>query len=653
MNIQPRIAASRRRVLLEKALGIRSDVGIGMVPSGRSKAFEWFVGIGIHRIRALALAGAVAVGCAPAMLPDVSSAASTSVVKFTFVPGTVVDRSVIRLSDGRHLGIGADGDLYQLNASLQTVSVFWQKPSCAIYFPVDVTAGPSGIVYVTGYASGDCIPTTANAVQSHYAGGGDAFALELSADGAVVYGSYLGGTGLDRPSGVSFDADGDIYVKGVTNSPDFPFDPPVQDKPSASHPVGFVSRISADTGLVYSVPVDAEAMAPGDQGDLYVSGPTYCGQLQATANALQRECPADLDDSLVGFLEKLAPDGSVLYASYLAGGKVEHSSGGIQTDACCISVRGDTVTVAGTVDSPGFPVRNARQRHFGGDFGSTIGNSPGGDGFVARIDGTGKTIFSTYLGGGGNEEIRGLALDPAGHIFVVGGTDSAKFPMRNAIRNHISGPVSDTALCGNTDNDEYCRTRDGFVTELGAKGGLTFSTYLGGKETDESWSVAARSGKVDVLSITKSANFLGISPANAHQNPHGGNVLSTITLPTSDEPTGYIPCGVPRFYVWQEDAAKYVEDVLGLTPTGTVNLHNPLCGSTGDACAGTGFGYQSGEAAVSSPDSITDAHPTARYPSGITGHYYWGHAGNAVASPRVLLYCEQREGKAAMVRLAS
>ena len=81
----------------------------------------------------------------------------------------------------------------------------------------------SGNAYVTGYTDSTNFPT-ANAFQAAFGGGnGDAFVTKLNAAGsALVYSTYLGGSGDDAGSGIAVDSSGNAYVTGHTTSTNFP-----------------------------------------------------------------------------------------------------------------------------------------------------------------------------------------------------------------------------------------------------------------------------------------------------------------------------------------------------------------------------------------------------------------------------------------------
>jgi Beta-propeller repeat/Abnormal spindle-like microcephaly-assoc'd, ASPM-SPD-2-Hydin len=83
----------------------------------------------------------------------------------------------------------------------------------------------SGDAYVTGSTGSSNFPTTPGAFQT-IPPGRDSFVTELNPNGsALVYSTYLGGSGADAGTGISVDATDNFYVTGDTYSADFPVTP--------------------------------------------------------------------------------------------------------------------------------------------------------------------------------------------------------------------------------------------------------------------------------------------------------------------------------------------------------------------------------------------------------------------------------------------
>ena len=86
-------------------------------------------------------------------------------------------------------------------------------------------------------------------------------------------------------------------------------------------------------------------------------------------------------------------------------------------------------------------------------------------------------VYSTYLGGSGDDIGYGIAVDSSGNAYVTGRTTSTNFPDNESLAA-----------------DEWRRHEDAFVTEINASGSaLVYSTYLGGSGDDDGHGIAVDS----------------------------------------------------------------------------------------------------------------------------------------------------------------
>ncbi|HYK92147.1 MAG TPA: SBBP repeat-containing protein [Acidobacteriota bacterium] len=246
----------------------------------------------------------------------------------------------------------------------------------------------------------------------------DAFVLKLSPSGSLIYSTYLGGSSLERGFGIAVDGSGSAYVAGRTQSTNFPTVNPLQKMLRGTEDA-FVSKLAPDgSALVYSTYLggsssdDAVSIAVDSSGSAFIVGETQSTDFP-TVNPFQRVFGGMLDV----YVAKLSPDGSALvFSTYLGG------SGPDDTEDVAVDSAGNAY-VTGTTASTDFPTLNALQ--------PTLKNF---DAFVSKFNATGSMVYSTYLGGSGNEAGTSLAVDDTGSVYVAGITLSADFPVANALK---------------------------------------------------------------------------------------------------------------------------------------------------------------------------------------------------------------------------
>ena len=354
----------------------------------------------------------------------------------------------------------------------------------------------SGNAYVTGFTYSTNFPVTPGAYKTVYSGSAaEAFVTKLNPTGsALVYSTFLGGSDMEFAYGVGVDAQGRATVTGHTRSTNFPTLNAFQSTCSgctASSGDAFVTQLNAaGSALVYSTFLggssDDHVLVGGSKkqgaltldaaGNAYVVGTTSSTNFP-TLNAFQ---PAFAGGASDVFITQIIPPGAqptatIGFSTYLGGNGTDQAFG--------VALDGSgNVYVAGPTSSTNFPTLNAFQPTRGG--GSW-------EGFVARLNPSGSALgYSSYLGGSGDDQIYGLAVDGGGRAVVVGRTTSGNFPLLN----------SSQGLRG---------TADAFVTLVNASGnGLQLSAYLGGSSDDAAYSVAVDgAGNPYVAGSTRSTDF--------------------------------------------------------------------------------------------------------------------------------------------------
>jgi hypothetical protein len=342
-----------------------------------------------------------------------------------------------------------------------------------------IAADSSGNAYVVGTSQTADFPTTPGAFQTSLAGGQNAFVTKLNPSGsALVYSTYLGGTYAEDGSSIAVDPSGNAYVTGWTGSSDFPTTPGAFQTSLAGG--AFVTKLNpSGSALVYSgiLPGGASGIALDSLGNAYVTG-TAGNNLPTTPGAFQTSFTGVED----AWVTKLNPSGTALvYCTYLSGGY--DFGNGIAVDSS------GNAYVIGYTYSPTFPTTP-------GAFQILLTASPNWPNtFVSELNPSGSALaYSTYLGGG-NEIGSGIALDSIGNVYVTGYTASSSFPVTpNAIQATLGGGY------------------DAFLSQLYPAGkgvaDLLYSSYLGGGGDDLGYGIAVDpGGNVYLTGDTSSPDF--------------------------------------------------------------------------------------------------------------------------------------------------
>ncbi len=274
--------------------------------------------------------------------------------------------------------------------------------------------------YVTGPTGSGNFPTTPGAFRTtRGSGGSQAYVAKLNAAGsALVYSTFLASNGDDAPHGIAVDSEGNAYISGETNASNFPTTPGAFRTTYSGGYDAFVTKLNpSGSALIYSTYLGGSgyyesgaSIAVDASGNAFVAGNTTSVNFPVTPGAFQTA--SDGSDNC--FVVKLNPAGSALvYATYL-GGSGRDGGWGIAVNAA------GNAYVTGLTASTNFPTTPDALR-------SSYGGGPF-DGFLAILDPAGSTLlFSTYLGGSGDDRGNSIAVDAAGNAYVTGDTGSTNF----------------------------------------------------------------------------------------------------------------------------------------------------------------------------------------------------------------------------------
>lgn len=326
----------------------------------------------------------------------------------------------------------------------------------------------AGAVYLAGNTSSADFPTTASAYDGSANGGQDAFLVKLDgASGALLYSSYLGGSGDEETHDLAVNAAGQAYVVGGTSSANFPRVAPLA--PYAGGRDAFFSQFSTSgASLIFSSHYGSPAGGVYDEEARAVA-------LDTLGNPYFAIYAADgggfgLDHNRL--LKLSGPSRAAVYDFAYGPQPPETADGPIRIDDLVIDDLGRALFAGTTGAASSLPLANAWQPGFAG----------GLDFFLARLDAGGTFLeLSTYLGGEETEENPTLALGGDDSIFVAGASNSYDYPLLRPLDGQRAG-------------------FEGVVSRFGEDAqDLLSSTFFGGAAADRIAAVAVDAAGVALI----------------------------------------------------------------------------------------------------------------------------------------------------------
>ena len=321
--------------------------------------------------------------------------------------------------------------------------------------------------------------------------------LPLVIDPELVYSSFLGGTSNDEGFDIALDNEGCAYVTGYTWSSNFPAVNPYDAGANGQSDV-FVTKIAAGGGsIAYSTYIGgsdidwAYGITVDNHGSSYITG--YTASTDFPMSNPYDETSNGQDDA---FVIKLTSSGDTLVYSTYLGGNLDDTGFDIAVDSLSCAY------ITGTAESYNFPTAYP----YNGDHNALK------DVFLTKLNPAGDSlIYSTYLGGDGDDIGYGMALDASGSVYITGQTSSIDFPLVNPYDNDWS-----LVPCV-------------FVTKFTPSGrNLNYSTYIGGSfGIDCGYGIVVdTSGSAYITGYTYSPDFPMV---NAYDDECDGWICAFVT----------------------------------------------------------------------------------------------------------------------------
>jgi hypothetical protein len=325
----------------------------------------------------------------------------------------------------------------------------------------------------------------------------EGFVAKINAAGDdVLFSTFLGGDREDRITDVGVDANGNIYVVGLTGSGDFPTTAGSL-QPSLGNEIndpffesdGFVTKLDPSGNIVWSTYLggdstdEAHGVHVGDDGTVYVVGMAMSADFPSTSGSYQEDCNENFNLCHDAFVVRLAANGkSLVFGTFLGGMPLGEA-------ACSVDVDPDgNVFVAGHYTTDGFPYVDAFQ-----DF-----HDAGSDWFVTKFTPDGDDlVWSSGLGGNGQEATcnrfqigPSVALDGNGDAFVGALTTSTNLTASGTFQTTFGG------------------TTDGYLAKIASDGTFEWGTYFGGDRNEGIRDIAVLDdGSPVIVGSSDSLNF--------------------------------------------------------------------------------------------------------------------------------------------------
>jgi hypothetical protein len=311
-----------------------------------------------------------------------------------------------------------------------------------------IAADGNGNVYVAGWSDA----TWGSPVHT-YTGDYDAFAVKLNSSGALVWNTFLGGSGSDTAHDIAVDASGNAFVSG---SSDAAWGSPVRaytgDFDAFAAKLDSSGALAWHTFLGGSLEEYGEEITLDDHGGVFMAGNSY-----GTWGSPVRGFSAAAD----AFVVKLNSSGTLVWNTFLGGSGTDAGYG--------IAAYGSDLYVAGRSNVTwGSPVRVY---------------TGGYDAFAAELNSSGALVWNTFLGGSGFDEGASVAVDRGGNVYMAGySTATWGIPLR-----------------------AYAGDNDAFAAKLTSSGALTVNTFLGDSGDDRSYGIAVDGSGTYMAALSNSA----------------------------------------------------------------------------------------------------------------------------------------------------
>jgi gliding motility-associated-like protein len=356
----------------------------------------------------------------------------------------------------------------------------------------DIAIDAVGNVYVVGSTRSSNAIITPPSSQSMIAGGSDVFLAKYDTNGSRIWATYFGGEGDDFGQSIDLDANGNIFITGLTFSNNGIATAGTHQSFNSGNGDTFVAKFTSTGAVVWGSYLGGNGFDFANDIEIDITGnPSIVGWTNSVSNivtvgAFQNTLRGQ-DDALVA---KFDTNGQLLWATYF--GDIGFDTGlQIESDGF-----GNIIASGWTSSTANIATAGAFQTTYGGS---------SADGFLVVFNSSGSRNWATYYGGSGDDYGDALFVTIPGDIYLSGFTNSP---------NNIASPSAY--------QPNIATGFDSFLARFSSAGTRFWGTYFGGNGDDTAFRIReGNDAAIFMVGHTSSTN--NISTANAYQINKSGS----------------------------------------------------------------------------------------------------------------------------------
>lgn len=429
-------------------------------------------------------------------------------------------------------------------------------------------------LYVIGNTYNTDLPTTVGAFQGGLKGNNDIFLAKFDSCGILKWCTYFGTSGFDNGEKLTYSNDNTIVLTGYTDGSDLDTTGGCFQPKNNGGSDCFLAKFSlsgqpvwityfGDAGGDFAYDVKTDSL-----NNIVIGGTSLSNSLYTNANSFQQTQAGATDAFIARFNSK-----GILKFSTFYGGTNSEDIHAIAIDKFC--------NIIGVGGSFSFNLSTSVGCH------QSVSNG-GMEIYVIKLDSTGQRKFSTYIGTPGTDDAYGVCTDNANYIYISGHTSSNLFfttpgafqPNKAGLNDGYclslspAGSLLWSTFLGGTGNDFNTRMHinknkelvvlyksqstnfpmlgagnntvnagavDNVVIKLLTNGLPFWSTYIGGTTTETAEDIVSFSKtKIAIVGTTNSSDYP--LSGTVYQNTFGGTEDGFVTCyNAASSPLAFVP----------------------------------------------------------------------------------------------------------------